>query len=240
MSDLGVDSKTGRHNKTLTFAESTFLGLLWIDHVGEKNKISAEYLAVEFYYAMNDVALSRQDIKNVVTNYRKSLRRELDMLKRTVRWMHNHLLTQHDHTPILSQAGVGGGYWVADSEEEADRFYDTFRQRGLTGLVKASRGKQSVMIEMMTQLSFEFGDLVDKTMGAKNPVKRKKTVTVARAPAAIAVVDAFLGKMLRNPEQYSEDLKKIGQKFGSILLPKTQVSAMQAKAAELTQILAGL
>ena len=240
LADLGVNSKTGHHDKTLTNAESCFVGLLWIDHMGEDNKIPADELAIEFYYALDDVSLSKQDVKDVLKTYREFHRRELDVLKRSVRWMHNHLLTQHEHTPILSRAGVGGGYWVADSKEEAERFYDTFRQRGLTGLVKAARGKQSVLVEMMTQLSFEFGDLVDKSETRDRRSVARSQRKRAGAPAAIAVVDAFLEKMLRNPEKYSEDLKKIGQKFGSILLPKTQVSAMQAKAAELQVILSGL
>ncbi|MBE9547670.1 MAG: hypothetical protein IMF10_09305 [Proteobacteria bacterium] len=60
------------------------------------------------------------------------------------------------------------------------------------------------------------------------------------APTAMAVVDAFLEKMLSNPERYTEDLRKIGQKFGSVLLPKAQVAAMQHKAQELQEILSGL
>jgi hypothetical protein len=240
LEDLGIDSKTGRHDKTLTYTENCFLGLLWIDHVGEDNKIGADELTIMFRYALEGRMIPKQYLPGVLEDYRWAARRELDLLKRDVRRMHNHLLTQHDHTPILSKAGNGGGYWIADSEEEAEKFYDSFRQRGLTGLVKASRGKKAIMVEMMTQLSFEFEDLIDKS-GIRPDVRGQRS-DVGRdgPPAAIAVVDAFLERMLRNPEKYAADLRKIGAKFGSVLLPKKSVAAMQAKAQELQAILSEL
>ena len=234
LEDLGIDSKTGHHNKVLTRAENCFLGLLWIDHAGEDNKISADELAILFTAALEGRSISPEAATLLAKEYRRHNRRILDLLKRDVRRMQNHLLTQHENTPVLSKAGNGGGYWIADSEEEAEKFYDSFRQRGLTGLVKASRGKKAVMVEMMTQLSFEFEDLVDKTGYTWQPGEK------IGAPTAMAVVDAFLEKMLSNPERYTEDLKKIGQKFGSILMPKEQVAVMQAKAQELQAILSEL
>ena len=240
LEDMGIDSKTRHHNKTLTHAENTFLGLLWLDHVGAENKICADELAITFRYALDGQTLSKNELLTVMKGYVLYSRRKLDLLKRDVRCMHNHLLTQHDYTPILSKAGKGGGYWIADSEEEAALFYDTFRQRGLTGLVKASRGKKAVMVEMMTQLSFEFEDLIDKSKGTEAQRHRGTEGKRDGAPAAIAVVDAFLERMLRDPARYSADLKKIGEKFGSVLLPKKSVAAMQAKAAELQTILSEL
>ena len=236
LEDLGIDSKAGHHNKTLTHTENCFLGLLWIDHAGEDNKICADELAILFRVAREGRSISSGDaLSMIVQDYRRHAEKQLSLMKRDVRRMHNHLLTQHENVPILSKAGNGGGYWIADSEEEAARFYDSFRQRGLTGLVKASRGKKAVMVEMMTQLSFEFEDLVDKTGYAWQSGDRH-----VGAPTAMAVVDAFLEKMLSNPERYSADIKKLGRKFGSILLPQSQVAAMQHKAAELQEILTGL
>jgi hypothetical protein len=243
LEDLGINSKTGYHDRTLTHAENCFLGLLWIDHVGKDNKISADELAIRFRAALvgSGNALAGKTIPpdrmlEMLESYRRYAARELSLMKRDVRRMQNHLLTQHENTPILSKAGNGGGYWIADSEEEAEKFYDSFRQRGLTGLVKASRGKKAVMVEMMTQLSFEFENLIDKS-DFRLPTSDFRR---SGAPTAMAVVDAFLGKMLSNPERYTEDLRKIGQKFGSVLLPKEQVAAMQVKAQELQEILSGL
>ena len=239
LEDLGINSRTGYHNQTLTHAENCFLGLLWIDHVGKENKICADELAILFVAAREGRTIPEEQMAAFVKGYRMFSARRLNLLKRDVRRMQNHLLTQHENTPILSKAGNGGGYWIADSEEEAEKFYDSFRQRGLTGLVKASRGKKAVMVEMMTQLSFEFEDLIDQASGYAEKLRPDKSPRQG-APTAIAVVDAFLGKMLSNPERYTEDLKKIGQKFGSVLLPKKQVAAMQHKAAELQEILTGL
>lgn len=236
LEDLGINSRTGYHNRTLTHAENCFLGLLWIDHVGEDNKISADELAILFSAALEGRTIMPKDAPVLVKGYKIHAAKQLALLKRDVRRMQNHLLTQHENVPVLSKAGNGGGYWIADSEEEAEKFYDSFRQRGLTGLVKASRGKKAVMVEMMTQISFEFENLVDKSDF------RLPTSDFRRpgAPTAMAVVDAFLEKMLSNPERYTEDLKKIGQKFGSVLLPKAQVAAMQHKAQELQTILSEL
>jgi len=236
LEDLGIDSKTRHHNKQLTRSENCFLGLLWIDHCGVENKIAADELAILFSAALEGRPVAAEDAAVLAVGYRMYNRKILDLLKRDVRTIQNHLLMQHDHISVLSKAGNGGGYWIADSEEEAEKFYDSFRQRGLTGLVKASRGKKAVMVEMMTQISFEFEDLIDKS-DIRYPTSDIRPVG---APTAMAVVDAFLEKMLRNPERYSADIKKLGQKFGSVLLPKVQVSAMQAKAAELQEILSGL
>ena len=237
LEDLGINSRTGYHNRTLTRAENCFLGLLWIDHVGKDNKISADALAIEFKTALAGETIPPERMATMLKGYRQFAAGYLALLKRDVRRMQNHLLTQHENTPILSKAGNGGGYWIADSEEEAEKFYDSFRQRGLTGLVKASRGKKAVMVEMMTQLSFEFEDLIDRASPPASPLASPGR---QGAPTAMAVVDAFLEKMLSNPERYTEDLRKIGQKFGSVLLPKKQVAAMQHKAQELQEILSGL
>ena len=236
LEDLGINSKTRHHNKQLTRSENCFLGLLWVDHCGAENKIAADELAILFNAALEGRQVAAEDAAVLAVGYKMYNPKILNLLKRNVRTMQNHLLMQHDHISILSRAGNGGGYWVADSKEEAEKFFDTFRQRGLTGLVKASRGKKSVMVEMMTQFSFEFEDLVDKSgVRGQGPGIRR-----GGASTAMTVVDAFLEKMLSNPEKYAEDIKKLGRKFGSVLLPQAQVAEMQHKAAEMQEILAGL
>ena len=138
---------------------------------------------------------------------------------------------------MLSKAGKDGGYWIAENKEEADAFYATFRKRGLTGLVKASRGKQSAMVDLVTQLSFEFDDLVDKT-------DRASEIPARRNATPIEVVDAFLKKMTENPEQYADGLRRIGDKYGSVLIPKKRyedmITGIRTKAAELQAMVASL
>ena len=156
LEDLGIDSSTGHHNRQLTKAENRFLGILWVDHVGEDNKISADELAVRFSFAMRGLEFDENQTLDIIRYHNRCW---LDRKKRTVRHFHNHLLTMHDNISILSKAGVGGGYWIAESKEEAADFYETFRKRGMTALFKASRGKKAVLVGIMQQVTFEFEDL---------------------------------------------------------------------------------
>lgn len=218
--DLGIDVRTGRHNRVLTHAETKFLGIIWEKHQGKEFKISATDLAIAYADMMGARGCHQP---NVIEHW-----------KREVRHLQNHLLTEHSQVPILSAAGDGGGYWIAESEGEAAAFYNTFRRRGMTGLVKASRGKQAALVDMVQQLSFEFDELEDKT-GFKARIR-----PVTGMPTPIEVVDAFLGRMLGNPEKFADGLRKIGAKYGSILLPRDRVMAMKRKAAELQEMVANL
>lgn len=209
--DFGIDIKTGYHRKNpLTAAESRYLDLLWGDHEGAGHKISATDLAEKWG-------------PTVVS---------FEQAKRAVRHMQNHLLCDHN-IPVLSKAGDGGGYWIAETEAEAEEFYGSFRQRGLTGLVKASRGKQSAMVDMVTQLSFEFEDLVDKTGEYTQHIK-----PAGPMPAPIEVVDRFLYKMTRDPQKFADGLRKIGEKYGGVLLPREKVIEIKERVRQV-QVLVG-
>ena len=221
--DLGIDLKTGKHDQRLTRAEAAFLGILWVDYVGKENKIRADDLAVAYAEALGHVWEPNSDYPWGWM--------WIEKWKRQVRAMQNHLLIEHKNCPVFSRSGHQGGYWIG-SEEEGRAFYDTFRQRGLTGLTKAARGKQSALVEMVEQLSFEFDDLEDKT-GA--PV-----ITIDGRPTPIAVVDAMIRKMMQNPERFRDDLLRLGQKFGSILLPKAQAREIETTARKLQELVSGL
>lgn len=210
MEDYGINPKTMRHTQILTSMESVFLSLLWGEHVGKTNKIPAVMLAILYAEKVSGYDIRRDP-------------RYMGIWKRHVRRMQNHLLMDHDHVPILSKAGLDGGYWLAETDAEAAAFYHSFRKRGMTGLVKASRGKKAAMVEIMTQLSFQFEDLVDKTGNLRE--------TSVSSNVPVDVVDAFLGKMLERPEEYSEGLRKIAKKYGGILLPRNQVEEMRKQAA---------
>lgn len=223
--DFGIDVRTGYHNKQLTKAESRFVSILWEDHVGRENRLAADHFAVLFSGIRT--TLSVPEFLSILD---REGRRELERVKRDLRYLHNHLLREHSNIPVLSKAGNGGGYWIAESEAEAVEFYDTFRKRGLTGLVKASRGKQSATVDLVQQLAFEFDDLVDQ-VGA-TPMIRPR----AGAPMPVEIVDAFLERMTQNPEKFADGLRKIGDKYGGILLPKEQVTAIQVEVAKLQEM----
>ena len=229
LEDLGINPETRHHDKSLTAAENRFLGILWTDHVGTNNKISAAELALRYDCAMHELEPDPSIVLKISKNHLNYP--WFDVKKRVVRHMHNHLLTMHDNISILSQAGIGGGYWIAESKEEAVAFYDTFRKRGMTGLVKASRGKKAALVDMMEQVTFEFEDFAGEMFD---------NADISGDPAAIAVVDSFLGRMLENPERFSSGLKKLSKKYGSILLDKTEVAAMKTKAAELSRLVEAL
>jgi len=218
--DLGIDPKTGKHTQVLTRAESAFLGIMWVDHVGEDYAISAEDLAHRYAGVLRQ---PWNPITEILDDY-------LAKWKRHVRRLQNHLLIEHN-VPVYSRSGHYGGYWIG-TEAEGQKFYDSFRQRGLTGLTKAARGKQAVLVEMVQQLSFEFDDLEDRT--------GQEMITIDGRPTPIAVVDAMIEKMMREPERFRDDLLKIGQKHGSVLLPKARAREIEAKARELTELVRGL
>jgi hypothetical protein len=219
--DLGIDPRTGRHDKILTPLESAFLGLLWVAHEGADNKISAEDLAAAFHYKRTAWP---QELSH----------RMAEEIKREVRYIQNHLLTLHD-IPVLSKAGTDGGYWIAASEAETEEFYESFRKRGLTGLVKASRGKKS-LLQSIEQLTFEFDELADRTDPGRAGAIRPRVA----GPAPSEVVVAVLDRMTRNPERFSDDLAKIGRKFGSVLLPKGALAMIQSRARELDALVGEL
>jgi len=52
------------------------------------------------------------------------------------------------------------------------------------------------------------------------------------------VVDALLEKMMKNPEQFSEELRKLGAKFGSVLLPKAQYAQIKSHTQRLQELIA--
>lgn len=239
LEELGI--RDGVHNAQLTREENIFLSILWVDHVGEINAVSADELAIIFarrrkgiYSAGLGSKSERYELKRLLYLMRStnSHRKQLDRWKRDVRKMHNHLLNKHDHIPILSRAGAGGGYWIAESEAEMDAFYNAFRQRGLTGLVKASRGKKAVMADMVSQLSFDF-ELEDRTKF--EPVRPGSDVSLP-----VQVVDQFLERMLSDPERFAGDIRRLSKKFGGVLFSNAEVRTLRHKVAELSDLVSGL
>jgi len=222
LEDYGYDLKTGRHDRRLTRAEGCFVGIIWVDFMGAENKITANEFAVRYAYGMIGVDISEDP-------------REVDGWKREIRRMHTHILQKHDDVPVISKAGHDGGYWIAETEEEATEYYYSSRKRGLTGLIKATRAKKAAVVEAVEQLAFEFEDLVDRTLPEVKELKRDKQM-------APDIVDALLGKMTSNPEQFADGLRKIREKYfaGGVLLGKDRIAAMRVKTAELSEMVAGL
>lgn len=219
--DFGINLENGWHDKRLTHAESCFVGILW-EHEGSKDKISADDLAVQFAWRSGHDYVSKGYPKN------------LDRWKRWVRQMHNHILFDHDNIPVMSKAGYEGGYWVAESEAEAQEFHDTFIKRGKTALKKATRGKRTATVDLLEQIVFEFDGMEDETV--PTPQIRPR----AGRPMPIEIVDTFLERMTSNPEKFADGLRKIGDKYGSVLLPKERLHMIESRASELMALVGEL
>lgn len=234
--DLGIDPKSRYHDGRLTHHESIFVSCMW-DHCGQANRVSADVLAIKFYNRLlSGNRVTTEEAELMLGRYKsiECLSRDLDEWKRNVRATHNHLVMAHEHIPILSKAGNGGGYWISASDDEADAFFHAFRKRGMTGIVKATRGKKASMVAIAEQLSFDFEELATSA-GVVIP---KAESDPSLRP--VAVVDAFLKRMLADPDRYAVGLKMIGKKYGGVLLPRRQVEAMREKAAELSRLVSEL
>jgi len=215
--DMGIDPHTGEHTWELTKAEASMMGALLQHHM--ENKISAEELAVQW----------RERIGYLRPSYNEYQRR-IEIWKREVRSMVNHLVIDHDQ-PILSAAGPGGGYWIEENEAEADVFYETFRRRAMTGLTKAARGKQAVLADMVKQLTFEFEDLK-----MPRPALAAK-IRPGMDPAPVVMVSTFLDTMTKDPEKYANELKLLRDKFGKVLLPREMFGEIQDLSHKLSGLL---
>ncbi len=229
LENLGYNPDTGIHSIKLTPYESTFLGLLWVDHVGKENRISANALATLLHYTLDGIRIDEDSFDDLVKEIAKKHSSTLGKWKRDLRHLHNHLLIRHPNIPLFSSAGYHNGYFIGATKAEADEFYDTFRMRGMTGLIKASRGKKAVLADMVKQLTFEFENMSGESPGTPLPGDQS---------VHIEVVDALLEKMTREPERFAGELRRLGKKFGSVLLPKDQVRAMMTKADELRKLMA--
>lgn len=229
MEEIGIDPKTHVHDGRLTSLESRFLGILW-NRSGRENKITADELAGRMYlldtsgFEPADGAYA--DIAEGINP------RAIALWQREVRYLQNHLLFEHRNAPVLSKAGPGGGYWMAENEAEATEFYATFRRRALTGMVKASRGKKGAMVDMMTQLSFEFGAISDAS-GMPAPARPEE-----QRPLPAFLADRLLERMLADPERFEGDLRRIGDKFGRVLFSTAQAARLKAMAAEIGELAA--
>ena len=189
------------------------MGIL-ADHIGKEDRIPANQLAWQFF---------------IETAEEEDKKFRLEPWKRTVRYMVNHLVIDHDQG-IMSKAGVKGGYWLAGCKEEADEFYETFRKRGITGVTKASRGKKNVMVSIVKQLAFDWEEL----QAGDRPAMVKP---YDHESAPLAVVTSFLDRMTKEPERYDQEIRLLRDKFGKVLMPREDFVRIQTLSKELTGLL---
>lgn len=230
MADLGIDPRTRAHDSRLTATESGFLSLLWVDHVGEANAIPAAHLAVLFACNRHGYEVPA-DLSGNAAAMRAYRGRLLDAWMRDVRGMHNHLILHHRNIAICSRAGAGGGYYMCNDEAEARDMSRAFRARGLTGLKKAIRIDEETAVEMMEQMAFDFDGLDDIT----NIPAPARGIDAGERFAA-KIVERYLDRMVSDPERFAEPLKKLGEKFGGVLVTGEQRTLIKTRIAELSEL----
>ena len=217
--DMGYDVGNGTHDPEYTQRETDLLAILTAN-CGPDGKISANTLALMWEWPG-------------IWIRRMPNQRDLDLAKRDVRYMVNHLIIHHNQ-PILSKAGYDGGYWLAKNEGEAEEFYWRFRKRAMTGMTKAARGKRAALADMVTQLSFEFDEILE------NRPKTAKHLPQLEWPTAAEIITKTLERMTAQPERYAGALQQIRDKFRSILMPKEKAKALKETADRLSYLLQDL
>lgn len=217
--DFGINPETGSHSRQHTDAETDLLDILSL-HIGKEDRISANDLAVQFHEEQEGRRMTHAEYQQGINQW-----------KRGIRYLVNHLVIDHDE-PIMSKAGSRGGYYIAQNKDEVNEFYDTFRKRAMTGLIKASRGKRSIMAKMVKQIAFEFDELK-----SARPARAAKIKPIAAEPAPVIVMAEFLDEITKHPEKYSDAIKLLRQKFAHVLMPKDMYAHLTALSAELSKLL---
>jgi len=209
--DLGI-GPDGKHNANLTAIESSCLDTLQELGQGAQAAISAKGLA-------SFIGLTKEGQEDAHG-------------MRSLRTLVNHLVITH-RLPILSAAGAGGGYYLAGTEDEVNKFYKTFHRRAMTGLLKASRGKKAAFVDIMHQLSLGFDE-----PEAKEAIEKLKLVPDSDpVPAWIQLVTKALDRLSLEPQKYAEQIRTIQTRFGDIFVPLDTVQELKRKTAEFQELL---
>jgi len=209
--DLGI-GKDGKHDSNLTTIEAACLDTLQELGQGAKAAISAKGLA-------SFIGLTKEG-------------QEDEQGMRSLRELVNHLVITH-RLPILSAAGGGGGYFLAGTEAEVEKFYRTFHRRAMTGLLKASRGKKAAFVDIMHQLTLGFDE-----PEAKEALEKLRLVPDSDpVPAWIQLVTKALDRLTLEPQKYADQIREIQVKYGDIFIPRDTVRELKKKTADLQELL---
>lgn len=189
--DLGYQEN--KHHQTLTPFEARCVDVLTELGTGQLWAIPAGHLAIKLGLALN---------------------LDTDSGKRKLRKLINHLIIDHK-IPIMCKAGQGGGYFLADSDEEVQEFCNAFRRRAMTGLLKQSQGKKAAFVDLMTQLTLDF----DTPEMVEAREKLQFTKDEDPVPTFVTVVTKFLDRITGDPKKYAEEIRELQTKYGDIFVP---------------------
>lgn len=222
-SDLGINE--GAHNPELTPLERDCLSVLEERGKGAKAAISARAFAAA-------LAIERTTTEKYHDDDGTEQTQRVEWGTRDLRKLINHLIMTHG-IPIVCKAGTGGGYFLPGSEGEINEFYQTFHRRAMTGLVKASRGKRSAFVEIVTQLSLGF----DEPGNRETIEKLRLSPDEDPIPAWVQVVTKFLDRIAEDPRKYAAEIRRIQTTYGDIFVPREKVRLLKEKTAEFQRLL---
>ena len=215
--DLGFNPEHTQHNPSLTEIEETMLTILQKDHVGADCKIGSAELAQRFNEELMGERVPYSDFEFMKERW-----------KREVRHLVNHLIIVHEE-PILTKAGIGGGYWIEEDQIEVEKFYASFRRRGMTGLTKGARGRKAVLAETVNQLALEFDDLQ-----TERPTYLPPHLHTGSTP--LVLVMSLIDKMTKEPEKFGKDIEILRRKFGKVFMDKQMFQEIRQTSARLQEL----
>jgi hypothetical protein len=170
------------------------------------------------------------------TARKTSRKRSDDARERELRRVINRLIIKHG-IPIMCEAGPGGGYYLPAFDTEVEDNHARFRQRAMTGLMKATRSRRSAYADAVIQLTFGFdgpeGDSVRERLGLP---KRSDT----SPPAWVQVVTKLLDRVKGDPERYADQIRAIQDQYGDIFVPRYKVRELKEELGKVQKMLGEL
>lgn len=191
--------------------------------VGREAAVSAEVLAMELATVSSGRTLA-EDLE--------------DGGKRRVRRVFNQLTIKYK-LPLCSEAGRGGGYYIAASDSEVEANYARFHKRAMTGLMKATRARKGAYADAMIQLTMGFDGAIGDEIRQKMGVTRSTSERNA-PPAWVSVVTKLLERMESDPQQYADQIRELQERFGDIFVPRDRVRRIRELTTALQAQLEGL
>lgn len=165
-----------------------------------------------------------------------SRKRSGDARERELRRVVNRLIIKHG-IPIMCEAGPGGGYYLPAFDTEVEDNHARFRQRAMTGLMKASRSRRSAYADAVIQLTLGFdgpeGDAARQRIGL--PPRRG-----TEPPAWVQVVTRLLDRVKGDPERYADQIRAIQDQYGDIFVPRYKVRELKEELGKVQKMLGEL
>jgi len=150
---------------------------------------------------------------------------------RELRKVITQLIVYH-RIPIVCKAGRGGGYFLPASEEEIEAMYRAFYNRGMTGLVKATRARKSAYVDSIVQMAFGF----DEDPKIVEMREKMGELDEEGPPAWAAMTTQLLDRITEDPETYKRELEYIRERYGDIFVSREKLRQIRKTAGELLDL----